>query len=111
MTVHICRPDTFPLRNTADCPTCGSRQRFAAYDAAWYGPTWTCLGCGDRFGDGERLPRPFKPRWRKENIAVAQRIWDEAKGLTDADHHAWMAEQMGWDEQPQRAVVDAVVTL
>lgn len=90
----LCRPETFPVRRTVHCPTCNSEQRMAGYLAIWYGQTLTCLNCGDMWTDGEMHPRPFKPRWRKENIAAAQKWWDEAEGYTDADRQAWISAQL-----------------
>jgi hypothetical protein len=93
-TVHICRPATIAVRRITYCPTCERRRRFAAFDALWYGPTWACLGCGERFGDGERLERPFKPRWREESKKRARELWDEAVRLSSPEHRAWLGEQM-----------------
>lgn len=90
----ICRPATFSVRRTAQCPTCGSAQRMAGFLQLWYGQTLTCLGCGDRWTDGEMHPRPFKPRWRAENKTAAQRWWDKAEGYTDAARAAWIREQI-----------------
>jgi len=39
----------------------------------WHGWYLTCIGCGEQWGDSEMLPRPFKPRWRVENIRSALR--------------------------------------
>jgi len=47
----------------------------------WYGPYWTCLRCGDAYTDDERLPRPFAPGWRKENIEGAKKLWRSKHGL------------------------------
>ncbi len=94
MTAVICRTGTFPRRQVAHCPTCKQRRRFAGYDAAWYGTRWTCCGCGDSWGDGEMLPRPFARGWRAEAIARAKRIWAEAAGLTRADHRAWLQAEL-----------------
>lgn len=92
--VHINRPPALYVATEADCPTCGTRERFAGYDQPWYGPTLTCLGCGDRFSDGERLPRPFKPRWRRESIAEAEQWWPVAVRLYSPAHHNWLRTQV-----------------
>lgn len=89
----ICAPDTFPVRRIAHCPTCKRRRRFSGLDAAWYGARWTCCGCGDSFGDGERLTRPMRRAWRKDAIAKAKRVWDEAGRVTRADRRAWIRAQ------------------
>lgn len=93
----ICRPSTFPLRRIVHCPTCKRRRRFAGRDAPWYGPTWTCCGCGDSWHDGERLPRPFKRAWRAEAKARAKQTWTDATGLTRDDHWNWLREEMSND--------------
>jgi hypothetical protein len=90
----ICSPPKFPLRRIMRCPTCAQRRRFAGYDQAWYGPTWTCCGCGDSWGDGERLERPFRRGWRPDAIQRAKRIWDGAGAFTRRDWHAWLIEQI-----------------
>ena len=58
------------------CPSCKLRRMFVACYQEWYGWTNTCLGCGDRWTDGEMHERPFAPRWRKDNIASAKKVWD-----------------------------------
>lgn len=98
MTLNLCRPDSFPVRRTAHCPTCKSEQRMAGFLQLWYGQTLACLSCGDMWTDGEMHPRPFKPRWRAENIARAQQWWDEAEGYTDADRQAWIHAQIHGEE-------------
>jgi hypothetical protein len=94
VTVVICRPDTFPLRRIMHCPTCGRRRRFAGLDAAWYGPTMTCCGCGDSWTDGEPCPRPFRRGWRKDAIAKAKQTWADAAGKTRADHRRWLHAEL-----------------
>ena len=42
----------------------------------WYSPTVYCTLCGDAWGDGEMMERPFRPRWRQERIAEALRNVD-----------------------------------
>lgn len=98
-TVHINRPPTFPLRRITLCPTERRRRRFSGLAAPWYGAIWTCLGCGDSWGDGERLERPFARGWRPKAIARAKQVWDDAAGLTREDRAAWLrAEIFGEDE-------------
>jgi hypothetical protein len=55
-----------------ECPTCERPRRMLAQFQEWYGTTWTCVGCGDKWTDGERHERPFAPEWRKENIGAAR---------------------------------------
>lgn len=62
---------TFCMLNR--CPTCDRDRRMLGQFQEWYGTTWTCTGCGDRWNDGEMEPRPFCPGWRKERIENARR--------------------------------------
>ena len=34
----------------------------------WYGWDVACLHCGESWGDGERIERPFAPGWRKRRV-------------------------------------------
>lgn len=74
--IHICfsRKD-MESRRIQFCPTCKKRRRFYGWFQEWYGWEITCLGCGDRWQDGELAERPFRPRWRQENIAEAKKCW------------------------------------
>jgi hypothetical protein len=90
----MCCPSSIAVRRIAHCPTCNRRRRFAAVDQLWYGPTWTCLGCGDRWCDGERLERPFRRGWRVESRRQARETWEQAVRAGSPEHHAWLAEQM-----------------
>lgn len=67
----------------------------AGIDAGpYYGPTLTCLGCGDSWSGGERHERPFKRAWRAEAIAAAHRAWDEAGRHTRTEYEAWLATEL-----------------
>jgi len=57
------------------CPTCKTRRRHLAQFQDWYGWYTTCLTCGATWADGEMLPRPFAPRWRKAAVAKAKATW------------------------------------
>lgn len=92
MAVAICRPATVAIRRVLKCPTCDRRRRMAGHLALWYGATLTCLGCGDMWTDGEMHPRPFKPRWRAENIAAARSAWSAA--VSRAEEQAWFRAEM-----------------
>ena len=59
--------------SVGECPTCKGFAHFLDRFQEWYGWSSTCLCCGERWGDGEMCERPFKPRWRKENIESAVR--------------------------------------
>ena len=68
--------EAFKSRRIQFCPTEGKRRRFYVRFQHWYGAAWYCLGCGDRWQDGERGERPFMRGWRAEAIARAKRGWD-----------------------------------
>lgn len=68
----------------------------AGHLALWYGATITCLGCGDMWTDGQMHPRPFKPRWRSENIAAARAAW--ARAVSRADERAWVRAQLNAEQ-------------
>lgn len=71
--------ERFEARTIQHCPVCKGRRRFYGYFQHWYGWSWHCLGCGDRWsGDGELGPRPFMCGWRKEAIARHLAWWNAA---------------------------------
>ena len=72
MTIHIHAPKIEYIAAVNDCPVCERPRRMLGRFAEWYGTTWTCSGCGDEWGDGERLERPFSPGWRSRNILQAR---------------------------------------
>ena len=91
----VCRPSSFPIRRILTCPTEGRRRRMAGRDyGPFYGPMVTCLGCGDAWSCGERLERPFRPRWRRDAIAEARRAWAEAGRFTRAEYRAWLDAEL-----------------
>lgn len=93
--VIVCRPPSFPIRHILNCPTCKQRRRMAGRDGGpWYGPTLTCLGCGDSWTCGEMHERPFQRAWRTKAIAAARRAWEEAGRYSRADHKQWLAEEL-----------------
>ena len=84
MSVHVCAPATVTFRRRRYCPTCQTSRRMVGSAAVWYGTTWTCCTCGDAWGDGERLPRPFARGWREREAARARRRWDSAPFAAEA---------------------------
>lgn len=101
--LHINRPDSIAVRRIMHCPTCDCCRRFSAVDQLWYGPSWTCLACGDGWSEGERLERPFRRDWRKESRRRARETWARAVRVSGPDHLAWLQRQMA--EYPQPAEV------
>lgn len=61
------------------CPTCEKRTTFYGLFQDWYGWLITCLTCGDRWQDGEMLPRPFERGWREKSVERAKRAMREWK--------------------------------
>ena len=56
------------------CPICERDRRMLGQFQEWYGMTWTCLGCGEQWTDGEHRGRPrLEPGWRQESIRHARR--------------------------------------
>lgn len=92
--ISICWPDSIAVRRIMHCPTCNQRRRFAGLDQLWYSPTWTCLGCGDRWSDGTRLTRPFKRAWRAESRTRAAVHWSTGVRAWSPAHMAWLEAQM-----------------
>lgn len=78
--IHINRPhyDAEWIRRQY-CPTCKKRRTMFVSHQLWYGCYTTCLGCGECWADGEMCERPFRPRWRKENIESAKQRLKELR--------------------------------
>ena len=92
--VWINRPASIHIRRITHCPTCNQRRRFAGFDQLWYGPTWTCLACGDSWHDGQRVERPFKRGWREEARARAAKYWATGVRNLSPAHRDWLEEQL-----------------
>ena len=77
MTLHVSwsRKDREEVR-VRYCPTEDDDREMYGWFQDWYGWRITCLGCGEQWQDGEMGERPFRPRWRKDNIAKAMRSVD-----------------------------------
>lgn len=60
------------------CPVCEKRSVILTWFYEWYGPSSTCLRCGDKWADGELLARPFARGWRQRNIDNARKTWRRA---------------------------------
>ena len=78
--VHINAPQPTSRRKFRKvCPTCKAKRTMVTWFYEWYGPTITCLGCGEQWNEDGMLPRPFEPGWRKKGIARARRRWAESE--------------------------------
>ena len=74
--LHINRPRYIEVKQPAIfCTTCQARRRQLCTLEAWYGVYRTCLTCGERWGDGERLERPFARGWRQDSVRRAKELW------------------------------------
>lgn len=75
-TVHLYAPaPTTRWRGIAHCPVCRARRRYVGRAYEWYGPTVTCLGCGDTWHSGELSQRPAERGWRQRAIERARQLW------------------------------------
>ena len=63
------------------CPTCEKRRFFVEWFEDWYGWYFTCLKCGQMWGCGEMLERPFAPKWRQDNIESAKKFYRRHKKI------------------------------
>lgn len=76
--IHVCAPSATVSRRILMCHNCKRRRRFRVNSYEWYGPDVYCCACGERWSDGEWMPRPFARGWRQENIAYAREAWRRA---------------------------------
>jgi hypothetical protein len=61
------------------CWNCQTNRRVVSvWQGVFYGSIQYCCHCGDGWGGGERLERPFMRGWRQKAIAQARKYWDEA---------------------------------
>jgi ribosomal protein S27AE len=77
--------------NKEYCPTCDKDTVFLAEYQEWYGANYTCIQCGEEFDSEEGMKeRPFRPRWRKDNIKAAiDRIRKYKKAGILTDKRKW----------------------
>lgn len=82
--VIVCRgPAQSSKEATMRCGTCHRKTTFCV-DAAvgpmedFYGPTFTCMSCGEMWDWDGRRERPFAPGWRKANKDAARRRLDRS---------------------------------
>jgi len=70
-SIHICYPKLIGNEvRDLECKhgICGKVTPHHCRYFEWYGPSVTCLGCGESYQDGERCERPFARGWRKKSI-------------------------------------------
>ena len=71
--VHINAPPVIEYRlHRHDCPTCERSVFATSFFYEWYGWSTTCLGCGERWEDGEMSERPFMRGWREKSKLSAR---------------------------------------
>ncbi len=76
MSGAICNGgEAFEIRRVGICPVEKKRRRIYGRFQHWYGWQWYCLGCGDRWADGELGSRPFERGWRAKAIARHKANW------------------------------------
>ena len=78
MSGAICGGFAALERRIQQCPTENAPRRMVGGFAPWYGWTIYCLGCGDRWQDGERGERPFARGWRVRAIQQAEALYARA---------------------------------
>jgi hypothetical protein len=78
--IHAPAPTMCRLRQVA-CPTCERPSYCVVLFYEWYAPDVTCLRCGERWSDGEVMPRPFRPGWRAESVERARRSYRKWRHL------------------------------
>lgn len=90
MHIHIYAPRADAARTLRRvCPTCKRRTTFFAAHVPWFGWRFTCLACGDKWEDGERLQRPFMPGWRQENVRIAKKQRTQARAAKLPRNPPW----------------------
>lgn len=78
--LHICRPTVTKMHiERQNCPTCNKRRFLLMWFEDWYGWYGVCLKCGERWGGGERLERPFCRGWRKDSVDQAKKFYRRHK--------------------------------
>lgn len=71
------QPDIAEVR-VQFCPTEDTETEMLCQHFEWLGWDITCLSCGEKWGDGERLARPFERGWRERRIEEAKQIIKQA---------------------------------
>jgi len=107
-TAVVCSgPRNIVRRRIMRCWNCKTKRRVVeVYGGAWYPSSLYCCHCGDGWGDGERMERPFARGWRQKSIAKAKQYWRDA--LTPEAFRAYVAADL---EPYLRRVEDVVSDL
>jgi hypothetical protein len=87
--VTVCTPPrTLVRRRILTCWNCETKRRVAqVYQGIWYADHFYCCHCGDGWGDGERMERPFQRGWRERAIKAARGYWDQAVSAEEFQEH------------------------
>jgi hypothetical protein len=78
--IVICGSGGVRIQEHWTCPECkvdGARLLVRWPSSGYYGPLMTCE-CGDEYGDGYRLERPFARGWRQKAQAKFEEDWPSA---------------------------------
>ena len=73
---HICAPA--PIECTlmrGYCSTCDRKSWAVSFYYEWYGPSATCLRCGESWNEEGMEERPFCRGWRQMSIDGAKSLW------------------------------------
>lgn len=91
--VVVCSaPQWITRRRILTCWNCKTKRRVVQiYQGLWYADHFYCCHCGDGWGDGETMPRPFQRGWRDRAIKAAREYWDRAVSKAEFDAH-WKAD-------------------
>jgi hypothetical protein len=81
--VSICGNTVRHERHQITCPVCHIADSWivsSVSSSAWWGSINTCTNCGDSWGDGQLMARPFLRGWRQASIARAVEAWEQSCG-------------------------------
>ena len=98
-------------RRVLVCWNCETKRRVVqVYQGAWYGDHFYCCHCGDGWGDGETMARPFQRGWREKAIQRARDYWAEAISAEAYEAH-WKADLNSYFATEDRPTEDVVEDL
>jgi hypothetical protein len=78
--VTVCSgPRGVVRRRYLRCWNCETKRRVVeVFSGSWYPSTFYCCYCGDGWGGGYRMVRPFTRGWRQRAAERAKRYWRDA---------------------------------